>query len=64
MMKQIKVRDNREIFERMSVPKALMTLAVPTIIGQLIVLIYSLADTFFIGRSGNGRGRVADPACV
>ena len=53
MMKQIKVRDNREIFERMSVPKALMTLAVPTIIGQLIVLIYSLADTFFIGRSGN-----------
>lgn len=44
---------NREVFENLPVPKALMTLAVPTIIGQLIVLIYSLADTFFIGRSGN-----------
>ena len=44
---------NREIFETMPVPKALATLAIPTIIGQLIVLIYSLADTFFIGRTGN-----------
>ncbi len=39
----------------MPVPKALATLAVPTIIGQLIVLIYSLADTFFIGRTGDPR---------
>ena len=45
--------DNRQVFESMPVPKALATLAVPTIIGQLIVLIYSLADTFFIGRTGN-----------
>lgn len=45
--------DNREVFEHMPVPRALATLAVPTIIGQLIVLIYSLADTFFIGRTGN-----------
>ena len=37
----------------MPIPKAVMTLAVPTIIGQMIVLIYSLADTFFIGRTGN-----------
>ena len=45
--------DNRNVFESMPVPRALATLAVPTIIGQLIVLIYSLADTFFIGRTGN-----------
>ena len=30
-----------------------MTMAVPTVIGQLIVLFYNLADTFFIGRTGN-----------
>ena len=44
---------NRRVFEDMPIPKALATLAVPTIIGQLIVLIYNLADTFFIGQTGN-----------
>ncbi len=40
---------NKELFETMPVPKALATLAVPTIISQLITMIYNLADTFFIG---------------
>ena len=39
----------KELFETMPVPKALATLAVPTIISQLISMIYNLADTFFIG---------------
>lgn len=43
------MNQNREIFEDMPVPKALATLAVPTIISQLITMIYNLADTFFIG---------------
>ena len=40
---------NRELFERTPVPKALATLALPTIISQIITMIYNLADTFFIG---------------
>ena len=40
---------NREIFETMPVPKALLTLALPTIASQLITMIYNLSDTFFIG---------------
>ena len=40
---------NRELFESMPVPRALATLAIPTIISQLITMIYNLADTFFIG---------------
>ena len=44
---------NRELFENMPVPKAMATLAIPTIIGQLIILIYNMADTFFIGRTDN-----------
>lgn len=44
---------NRDLFERMPVPRALATMAVPTIIGQMAVLIYNLADTYFIGRTGN-----------
>lgn len=44
---------NTELFERMPVPKALASLAVPTIISQLIVMIYNLADTFFIGQTND-----------
>ena len=40
-----------EMFERMPVGKALLTMAIPTIISQLITMIYNLADTFFIGLS-------------
>ena len=40
---------NREIFETMPVPKALLTLALPTIASQLITMVYNLSDTFFIG---------------
>ena len=42
-----------ELFANAPVPKALATLAIPTIVSQLINLIYSMADTFFIGRTGN-----------
>ena len=45
--------NKRELFEKMPVPKALATLAIPTIISQLISMIYNLADTFFIGLSNN-----------
>ena len=44
---------NIEIFEHMPVAKAVRTMAVPTIMGQLIILLYSIADTFFVGRTNN-----------
>ena len=43
----------KDIFESMPVRKAVLTLAVPTVISQLIVLIYNLADTWFIGQTGD-----------
>ncbi|MBR3973633.1 MAG: MATE family efflux transporter [Oscillospiraceae bacterium] len=45
--------DKIEIFERMSVPRALAKMAIPTIISQLITLIYNIADTWFIGQTDN-----------
>ena len=45
--------NKRELFEKTPVPKALATLAIPTIISQLITMIYNLADTFFIGLANN-----------
>lgn len=43
------MENKRELFENAPVPKALATLAIPTIISQLITMIYNLADTFYIG---------------
>ena len=45
--------DNTELFENMPIKKAIATMAIPTIISQLINLVYNLVDTFFIGRTGN-----------
>ncbi len=47
------IKKNQELFEKMPVPKALASMAIPTIIGQLIILIYNMADTFFIGKTNN-----------
>lgn len=43
-------RNNTELFERLPVPKAVITLVIPTIISQIITVIYNMADTFFIGQ--------------
>ncbi len=53
MNSKAKIKDNREIFEKMPVWNALQKMCVPTIIGQMVILIYNLADTFFIGQTGN-----------
>lgn len=45
--------ENQELFEQTPVPKALAALAVPTIISQLITMIYNLSDTYFIGKTNN-----------
>ncbi len=37
------------LFEETPVPKAVMTLAVPTVIGCLVMILYNLADTYFVG---------------
>ena len=45
-------KDN-ELFTSMPVGKAVAKLAVPTVVSQIIVILYSLADTFFIGQIGD-----------
>ena len=46
-----KKQSKTELFETTPVFQALTIMAVPTIISQLIVLIYNLADTWFIGQT-------------
>ena len=51
-MKQSNV-SKEELFSSVPVPRALLTMAVPTVISQAISLIYNMVDAFFIGRTGN-----------
>ncbi len=44
---------NKYLFEEAPVSRAVMTMAVPTIISMLVVVIYNMADTFFIGQTGD-----------
>ena len=37
------------LFEQVPVPKAVMKLAVPTILSSLVMVLYNLADTYFVG---------------
>lgn len=41
------------LFSSMPVPRAILKLAVPTVISQIITIIYNMADTFFIGQMGD-----------
>ena len=42
-----------DIFRNLPVPSALRRMIIPSVASQLIVLIYNMADTFFVGQTGN-----------
>ncbi len=42
-----------ELFEKMPVKKAVMNLSVPTVLSSLVMVIYNLADTYFVGILNN-----------
>lgn len=46
-----KVADDQKIllFEKLPIPKAVMQLSVPTVLSSLVMVIYNLADTYFVG---------------
>lgn len=46
------IRDNA-LFTDVPVGKAVVKLAIPTVISQIVVILYSLADTFFVGQIGD-----------
>ncbi|WP_316859532.1 MATE family efflux transporter [uncultured Cohaesibacter sp.] len=52
-MQQPENSDHTYIFEKMPVPKAILKNAIPTIAGMVVVLIYNIADTFFVGQTND-----------
>lgn len=52
------------LFEDMPVVRAVLSLVVPTIISQLITVVYNMADTFFIGQIGDPNQVAAVSLCM
>ena len=52
-MKDKQKQDNLEIFASAPIPKAVLTNTIPAMVAMLMVLVYNLADTFFIGQTHN-----------
>ncbi len=42
-----------ELFENMPIPRAVFSMSVPTVISSLVMVVYNLADTFFVGMLNN-----------
>ncbi len=42
-----------DVFQNLPVPAALRKMILPAVVSQLIVLIYNMADTFFVGQTNN-----------
>ncbi|MEE1014485.1 MAG: MATE family efflux transporter [Lachnospiraceae bacterium] len=57
---------NREqrIFAEYPVPKAVATMVIPTIISQIITVIYNLSDTWYVGLTGNAAAVAAISLCL
>lgn len=44
---------NMDLFENAPIPKAVLKNVIPSIVSMIMVLLYNLADTFFIGQTKN-----------
>lgn len=54
-----KITDKTFLFEKMPIRKAVLKQIIPAIISQMIVLIYNLADTYFVGMLNEPRQTAA-----
>ena len=54
----------KELFENKKVSRAIFNLAFPTVVGQIILVLYNMADTFFVGLSNNDVMLAAVTVCM
>lgn len=54
----------KNLFENKPVARAVAAMAVPTIISQTVTVIYNMADTFFVGQTGDPNQIAAANLCM
>lgn len=45
--------EKNELFAKAPIPKAVATLAIPTVLSMLVTVIYNMADTYFVGQTND-----------
>ena len=45
--------NENELMSYMKVSKAVATMAIPSVISSLVTVVYNMADTFFVGQTGD-----------
>ena len=52
------------LFEESPVLKAILSLALPSVMGQIILVVYNMADTFFVGLTKSDAMITAVTVCM
>lgn len=47
------MKDEHELMGSMKISKAVATMAIPSVISSLVTVLYNMADTFFVGQTGD-----------
>ena len=55
---------NQDLFQKENVQKAVLTLVLPTIISQLMIVVYNMSDSFWIGQLNDPAQIAAATICV
>jgi len=63
-MSNSKINTEKELFENKPVRIAVLTLVIPTVISQLINVLYNMADIFFVGQTGDPNQVAAANLCA
>lgn len=45
--------NENELMSSLPVPKAVAKMAIPSVISSLVTVVYNMADTFFVGQTGD-----------
>lgn len=53
MKQQKKDTNDQELMRSMKVSKAVAAMAIPSVISSLVTVVYNMADTFFVGQTGD-----------
>ena len=56
--------DEEELFAKKPIGRAVFSMILPTIISQIIVVIYNLADTLYVGLTENANAVAAISLCL
>ena len=45
--------DNDTLLGKAPIPRAVAAMAIPSVISSLVTVVYNMADTFFVGQTGD-----------